>query len=136
LKVEVRELTNQDIFTVAKMLLKTVQSGNKEIAEIYKKHKEEQQKMINEKQEKGEKITEEDMVSEGIQVAMEIFYILLEHSEKELMKWLADLCDMNYTEFRDAPVYTMPQVIEQLAEQENLKSFFQSAYSLYKKMKG
>lgn len=64
---------------------------------------------------------------------MIIFDVAMEYAEKDLQTLFADLAGMTLEEYREAPYDVTLEIIEQLAEQEDLASFFKRAASFTKK---
>jgi len=125
-EIEVRRLQNNDIFTVAKMLLKVTGDAKEEITTLIKDSQA--------KTEEGEERTPEEEMRVGIQLATVVIEKCLTHAEKDLKKWLGDMCGMSAKEFGEAPAETSLIVMEQLIE-EDLKNFFSRAFRLFRKMR-
>jgi len=71
-----------------------------------------------------------DMISIGMQVLNELYASL----EDDLLKWLSSLVNMEIDDFYSTPIDTIPNIIEELVNNEEYKSFFLQVYKLYKKI--
>lgn len=75
----------------------------------------------------------EDEKAAELERGMIIFDVAMEYAEKDLQALFADLAGMTLEEYKEAPYDLTLDIIEQLAEQEDLASFFKRAASFTKK---
>ena len=108
--VKVRPLCVNDLFSVAKIIAKATGEGMKALANM---------------QDAGER-----------EVGMAIVTVGVAHAEKETKAWLADLIGKKPEELGKMPMTTALDIVEQLAEQEDIKTFFTRASALAGKMGG
>jgi hypothetical protein len=106
--MQVRKLKAIDVFRVAKILSKMSKSAIQEL-----------------KEETNE-----------LQMSYIFMTSALEQAENELLSFFADLVEMETEEFEELGVDAPIDVIEQLAEKEDLKNFLQRVRALMKKFKG
>ena len=82
-------------------------------------------------------LTEEEIKKQKADADMErgmiLFDIAMEHAETDLQKLFADLADMTLDEYQQADFDLTLEIIEQLADKEDLASFFQRAANFAKK---
>ena len=110
MSIEVRPLIFDDLFAVAKIIAKATGEGMKALANI---------------QDAGE-----------MEVGMAIVTVGVAHAEKETKAWLADLVGITPEELGKMPMTTAIDIVEQLAEQEDIRTFFTRANALAKKLAG
>ena len=122
-KIEIRELQVKDMYAVAKMLTKAVKSGRDEIKE-----------MIKNTGEEGKELTPAEEKELGIDLAFFVLQNCLEFAEEDLNSWLAELCEVEPDEFMEMPLDTPVLIFEQIAEQNEVHSFFIGVLRLFKKM--
>lgn len=126
--MEVRELKTKDIFTVAKMLLKISGEAREEISTLISSKKDD---VEGEKDKSELKKQQTDL---GLQIFMSLATKLMEHAEDDLMSWFGDLTGMTKEEFANSELTASLDVIEELSERDEFKTFLSRAYALYKKM--
>jgi hypothetical protein len=126
--MEVRELKTKDIFTVAKMLLKISGEAREEISTLISSKQEETE---GEKDKAELKKQQTDL---GLQIFMSLATKLMEHAEDDLISWFGDLTGMTKEEFANSELTASLDVIEELSERDDFKTFLSRAYALYKKM--
>lgn len=68
------------------------------------------------------------------QLGIHFISIACQYAEQEVSELLASVAQMTIVEFGEQPIDFPLQVIEQLAEKEDLKSFFMRAGNLMKKV--
>lgn len=115
-KLKMRVLETGDIFTVVNMLKKLSKSTlpNLMVSVVGTNNKNKTP----------------DMISIGMQVLNELYASL----EDDLLKWLSSLVNMEIDDFYSTPIDTIPNIIEELVNNEEYKSFFLQVYKLYKKI--
>lgn len=69
------------------------------------------------------------------QVGVAIFSAVLTHAESDFKAWLADIAEMTQEEFEKQPFDYPLQLLEELAEKEDLSRFFERAKKLMGKIK-
>jgi len=126
--MEVRELKTKDIFTVAKMLLKISGEAREEISTLISSKKDD---VEGEKDKAELKKQQTDL---GLQIFMSLATKLMEHAEDDLISWFGDLTGMTKEEFANSELTASLDVIEELSERDEFKTFLSRAYALYKKM--
>jgi hypothetical protein len=128
--LEIRKLTNKDLFKVIEMLSKIAGTAGRELSGMITSKKAEAPKNLIEKAE-AEKQQEEM----GLQIAMVIFETCFRHVQQDLIDWFASLCDMPTEEYLNLPPETTLQIMEQLTQAQEATSFFTRAWELSKLMK-
>lgn len=108
--IKVRPLVVDDLFAVAKIIAKATGEGMKALASM---------------QDASER-----------EVGMAIVTVGVAHAEKETKAWLADLIGKTPEELGKMPMTAALDIVEQLAEQEDLRAFFTRASALAKKLGG
>lgn len=103
--MEIRRLKTKDFFTVATLLGKMASEATKEIGEG----------------------------SSASQIGTIFVSNALKFAEKDLKNWLADLAGIEPKEFDELPFDAPIDIIEQLAEREDLNSFLQRVMQLRSK---
>ena len=133
--IEIRRLQNNDIFRIAKMLLKVSGDAQDEITTLV------QDNLANRPDKKAENLTDKEKAERnkqdlqtGLQLARIVLEKCLTHAEQDLMEWFGDLCGMSAKEFGEASPELTLDIIEQLVE-EDLKNFFSRAFRLFSKMR-
>jgi len=126
--MEVRELKTKDIFTVAKMLLKISGEAREEISTLISS----KQKETEGEKDKAE--LKKQQTDLGLQIFMSLATKLMEHAEDDLISWFGDLTGMTKEEFANSELTASLDVIEELSERDDFKTFLSRAYALYKKM--
>lgn len=111
---EVRRLQAKDLFTMVKIL-----------SAISSEIRDELKHVVNEKKEADSKVLGLMLVEAG-----------LKHAEGDMQTLLADLVGMKRDEFEKEPFEAPIIVIEKVAEQEDLKVFFQKVRNLTTKFSG
>lgn len=76
--------------------------------------------------------TTEDM--SNAQIGIHFLSIAAQFAEEDITKLLASISEMSIEEFRKQPIDYPITVIEELAEQEDLKSFFNRVKALTEKL--
>lgn len=99
--IEVRSLLVMDVFTVARMLSKVTKGARVELARVIA----------------GEK-------PDPTELGLTIFQSLFADAEEDIKSWLADLVGKSKEEFGAMPATTVIDVIEGLANQEDIVDFF------------
>ncbi len=125
-EIEIRELKTKDAFRLAKILLSLSDEAVEEVSNLAT------QKEIDEEANKEEIEKKETQL--GLQMAINIFQIVLENAEDELLEWFADLTDMSKGEFEETRMDTPLIVVDEITQQEGFENFLQRASSLYKRM--
>lgn len=69
------------------------------------------------------------------QVGIAIFSAVMQHAETDFKAWLADIAEMTTEEFEKMPFDYPLEVLEKLAEQEDLSRFLERVKKLMGKMK-
>jgi hypothetical protein len=69
------------------------------------------------------------------QVGIAIFSAVMQHAETDFKAWLADIAEMTTEEFEKMPFDYPLELLENLAEQEDLSRFFERVKKLMGKMK-
>lgn len=123
-KLEIRDLNTGDVFTVARMLTKVVSENKDSIKKLIKS------KSGDEKKE----LTAEEKEEMGIDLTFLVLQNCLEFAEKDLKAWFADLIGIKPEEFEETPFDTIPNIINELTEKDDVHSFFTAVLQLYKKM--
>jgi len=100
--IELRSLTVDDVFTVARMLSKATKGARKEIASAIKSEEK----------------------PDPTELGMVLFQSIFVEAEEDLKAWLADLIGKTRDEFVSMPASTVIDIIEKLAGQEDIKDFF------------
>ena len=72
----------------------------------------------------------EDKSEHATRVGKQLVPMLLQECYQDAWAWLADLCGMSVEEFNKQPIDAPMQVIEALANQEDLRGFFSRAAAL------
>lgn len=67
------------------------------------------------------------------QVGIVIFSAVMAHAESDLKAWLADIAEMPVQEFEKMPFDYPLDLLEELAEKEDLNRFFERAKKLLKR---
>ena len=104
--IQLRALNVKDVFTVGKMLGKTTRLMRLQIANIT------------------------NIKENPMEIGLALFGSLLVEAEVDVKVWLADLAGLKVEEFEVMPPRTVLDVIEQLSQKEDLKSFFVQASAL------
>jgi hypothetical protein len=121
--MEIRPLTNGDLFAVVAMLKKVGDSaGSGRLTELFS----------SATAESGKK--EPDMDAMSIRLGFMVLSELYNNLVGDLQAWLASLYNLSLPEYMALPPDTTIDAIEQLAEGEETKRFFSRAWQLYKKM--
>lgn len=68
------------------------------------------------------------------QVGVILFSNIMQHAETDFKTWLADIAGMSVEEFEQMPFDYPLEVIEQIAEQEDLNGFLQRVKGLQSKL--
>jgi hypothetical protein len=68
------------------------------------------------------------------QVGIALFSAVMAHAESDFKAWLADIAEISVEEFEKKPFDYPLEVLEQIAEKEDLTRFFERAKNLLKKM--
>jgi hypothetical protein len=68
------------------------------------------------------------------QVGIAIFSAVMAHAETDLKTWLADIAEISVEEFDKKPFDYPLEIIEEIAEKEDLSRFLERAKNLLKKM--
>jgi hypothetical protein len=124
-ELEIRDLNTGDVFTVAKMLLKVVGENKDSIKKLIKSRS---------KDGKKKELSQEEQEELGIDLTMLVLQNCLEFAEKDLKKWFADLIGVKQSEFDKTPIDTIPNIINQITEKDDVHSFFTAVLQLYRKM--
>jgi len=107
MEIKIRPLQIKDVFAVARMLGKITKSAREELASAIKDAK-------------------ADRTELGIAMIQSIFTA----AEEDLKSWLADLVGKDKAEFEAMPANAVLDIVEKLAEQEDIKDFFAKASQL------
>jgi len=102
--IEVRTLSVDDIFAVARMLSKVTKAARAELATALVE------------QEEGEENPTE--------LGMTLFQTLFTESEADLKEWLASLIGQTSEELGKLPATVLVDIVESLAAQEGVADFF------------
>ena len=102
--MELRQLQVKDVFAVARMLGKITKGARLELVSAVS----------------GEKVNPTEL---GIALIQSVFT----EAEDDLKIWLADLASVEKTEFEKLPAATILDIVEKLAEQEDIRDFFTRA---------
>jgi hypothetical protein len=108
--VKVRPLCVNDLFAVAKIISKAAGEGVKALSGMQGASEEE--------------------------VGLAVVTIGIGHAEDETKAWLADLIGKTPEEFGKMPPTAALDIVDQLADQEDLRAFFSKAGGLAKKLGG
>lgn len=109
--MEVRALTVNDVFTVARMLSKVTKAARAELALALSAKKS----------------------PEPAELGMVLFQSVFVETEEDLKAWLASLISKPREEFEAMPATTVIDIIEALVKQEDMKDFFGRVSQLVKK---
>jgi hypothetical protein len=112
--IEVRALTTEDLFTVAKMLSKVAGKSKTQLLAAIKtagKSKEEG------KPEEGESL-------DPAAFAFDIFKVIIDEVSEDLISWMASLIGVKPAVFKKMPINTPLEIIEVLVKREDLRDFF------------
>jgi len=109
--MEIRKLEVRDLFTVARMLSKVAGGVRSQLAEA-----------MGEK--KGKKKVN------PMELGMAMFSTLFVESEQDMKEWLASLIGKEVEEFNVMPAVVVLDLIEGLAQQDDIRDFFMRASSL------
>lgn len=115
MKIEVRGLSVDDVFTVARMVSKVSKGARAELV----------QAMSDKKKGKKPKATE---------LGMALFQGLFIESEEDLKAWLASLIGKTKEEFSAMPATTLVDIVDGLMSQEGILDFFGRVSQLVTKM--
>jgi hypothetical protein len=69
------------------------------------------------------------------QVGIAIFSAVMAHAETDFKTWMADIAEISVEEFEKKPFDYPLEVIEEIAEKEDLTRFFERAKNLMGKIK-
>jgi len=111
--VEIRELNVKDVFAVARMLGKITKGARLQLASVLT----------------GKK-------PNPTEVGIVIFQSLVTEGEEDLKAWLADLIGKETAEFEAMPATVVLDIVEKLAEKEDIRDFFGKASLLATKLTG
>lgn len=78
--------------------------------------------------------TEESEKLSSLQIGMAVIGAAMQYAETEFTELLASIAEMNIEEFKKQPFDYPIQVIEELAEKEDLADFLQRVTSLRKRL--
>jgi hypothetical protein len=125
MEIKIRPLTRKDTVTVAKMIKKMVElAGRTHLLDLISASSEKQ----TEKEEKNE-----GLLNAGIDIIMALFDFVLE----DVSLWFADLVNLSLDDYNNnAPFDADLQIVGQLREAPDIKSFFTRALLEYKMIKG
>lgn len=70
----------------------------------------------------------------NVQIGIILFSNVMQHAETDFKTWLADIAGMSVEEFEKQPFDFPLEVIEQIAEQEDLNAFLQRVRGLMSKL--
>ena len=121
--MNIRPLTNQDLYTVIGMLKKVSDIGGGKLSDLFSSASGDSKK-------KNTADVDAMSVRLGFLVLGELYSNLVD----DLQAWLASLYGKTLDEYLALPPETTIDAIEQLAEGEETKRFFSRAWQLYKKM--
>jgi hypothetical protein len=124
-ELEIRDLNTGDVFTVARMLMKVVSENKDSIKKLIKSKSGDKNK---------KELTEAEKEEMGIDLAFLVLQNCLEFAEQDLKNWFSDLIGKDPEEFDETPFDTIPNIINQLTEKDDVHSFFTAVLQLYKKM--
>lgn len=128
--IKVRPLKTKDVMTVARMLLKVVDEAKDKLSNIIK--------ASNLPPEEAEKETESQKkvrkMELGLTLALTVLDTCLIHAEGDLKAWFADLIGVTPEEFDETDLNTIPEIMNQLKTNEDLKSFFSNVLALFSEM--
>lgn len=83
------------------------------------------------KQEKSQK----EKTLDGIEMARIVIYSCIRNTGEDILKWLADIAEMDYEEFDNAGPTKLTDTIEHLAGQEDIVDFFGKACKVFQSKK-
>ena len=122
-KVNIRPLTNADLFTVIGMLKKIGDTTGSKLTGLFTS-------ATGDAPKKGKETAEDLATRIGFMVLGELY----ENLVGDLKAWFASLCNVTIDEYLAMPPETTIDIIEQLTESENTQHFFSRALALSKKM--
>jgi hypothetical protein len=134
--IKVRSLNAEDLFKTASLIAGFIRLMDKaKIEEDKGKEKVDVPENVMELDDDKRKEIADKMMEQikGGGSGMEIMAVLLENAGDLAIPWLADKCSMDVKTFKKQPFDFPLYVIEVLDEQEDLKGFFNRAFSLVKK---
>ena len=102
--MELRQLQVKDVFAVARMLGKITKGARLELVSAFS----------------GKQINPTEL---GVALLQSIFT----EAEDDLKVWLADLASVDKAEFEKMPAVAVLDIVEKLAEQEDIRDFFTRA---------
>jgi len=114
--IEVRLLEVDDVFRVVRMLGKITRRAREELVELLRPD--------------TESGLAEGKKADPVMVGLIIFQCLFTELEEDLKEWMASLVGKSSTEFSKMPAITVLDLIETLAQQEDMRGFFARASRL------
>lgn len=124
--IEVRALTTEDLFTVAKMLSKVAGKSKVQILAAIK--------ATGKSGEEG-KLGEEG-APDPAAFAFDIFKVIIDEVSDDLIAWMASLIEKQPDEFKKMPIEVTLEIVEVLVKKEDLRDFFARASRLIGSLRG
>lgn len=120
--MQIRKLKTKDLHDIVRMLMRISGGVKKELTG-----------MIVSQTSKTRTPVSDDK-TEMITLALTVLSACYENAYDDFVKWLASLCEKTLEEYYELPVETTLELIDQLANSEDAKSFFSRAWQLFSKM--
>ena len=118
-----RNLRNSDLLKMVEIMT-SAEGVVKELGDL----------LYETKEDKSDK-TKKEKVLDGIEIARVVIYSCIRNTGTDILKFLADIAEMEYEEFDVAGPRKLTETIEHLGEQDDIAFFFRKAYRLFQTKK-
>ncbi len=128
--IEIRHLTVDDVFTVARMLSKVTKGARAELALALAAKKEaepmpqEEFDKLSPKEQRAETKRQAEAQPNPTELGLSLMQCLFIEAETDLKEWLASLVGKTVDEFNGMPATTIIDIVDAILKEEGIADFF------------